>query len=73
MQVHFENDQFTIAGLTTDQLELLEEGLIHLQHALSIGSEFLNQRGDCAEMFLAIDIELVNMKTERYVASNTVS
>lgn len=62
MHVEITNNGFTIHDLTADQLELLEEGLIVLQNTLPREKEFNNQRHNCADMFLTIDVELVNSK-----------
>lgn len=62
MYVKITNNGFTIHDLTTDQLELLEEGLILLQNTLPREKEFNNQRHNCADMFIQMDVVLVNSK-----------
>lgn len=62
MYVENTNTGFSMNDLTSDQMELIEEGLIHVMNVLPRQPEFKKQRRDCADIFIKMDIELVNSR-----------
>lgn len=55
--------RFEIKDLTTEEMELLQSGLIEVkQHSLQDAEIFKIQRESCNEMFLKIDLELRNSR-----------
>lgn len=56
--------RFAIQDLTTEEMELLQSGLIDLkQHSLQDAEAFKDQRVSCNEMFQKIDQELRNSRS----------
>jgi len=56
--------KFSLQDLTTDQLELLQSGLIEVKkNSLQDPEVFKDQRHSCNEMFLKIDQQLRNSRS----------
>lgn len=56
--------RFALQDLTSDELELLQSGLIEVkQHSLQDAEVFKVQRSSCNEMFQKIDQELRNSRS----------
>ena len=56
--------RFALQDLTTEELELLQSGLIEVKHgSLQDPEMFKEQRSSCDEMFLKIDHELRNSRS----------
>lgn len=56
--------KFAIQDLSTDELELLQSGLIEVkQHSLQDPEVFKQQRASCIDMFLKIDAELIKSRS----------
>ena len=54
---------FAINELTTDEMELLQQGLIELKsNRLKDPEEFREMRRSCVDMFRKIDTELINSR-----------
>ncbi|OFX52414.1 MAG: hypothetical protein A2066_21710 [Bacteroidetes bacterium GWB2_41_8] len=62
--LHSRKARFAIQDLTSDELELLQSGLIEVKHSsLQDAEVFREQRASCDEMFQKIDKELRNSRS----------
>jgi len=57
-------DQFDLTGLSIDELELIQEGLIELKNRLGNAPDFLTERRTVCTLYAVIDQELILIKEE---------
>lgn len=59
-------EEFSLNGLTVDDLELIQEGLIELKNnRLTDANRFKSERQKCVDLYYVIDNELVKVKSQK--------
>lgn len=56
--------EFDLEGLTHEELELIQSGLLEFKNRVKTDAEFINERLMCDNLYNAIDQEVIKIKEQ---------